>query len=595
MKTPTCPKCNVPMRLIEPKSTQNFKPFFGCPNFRKGCKQTARYTGSDGYRKATKRSHGRYSKKSTGGSRPTNVDRKPGSEQDVIWKATTEAIKATGRIIAIIVKALAGTGKSFTCLYSMWLALDVNAELKILYLAFNNSIVREFHGSAPSQAIVKTFNGFGWGICNSQLEQKPVLDKKKTAYLIDRFWTAKTEKELKFEPQLKNCVKNLVSLAKHHLSNGNPEEMAELAAKYEISVSSDFEQLAYSLVPKVLQASKEETTICDFDDQCWLPIVLNLDFPQFDLVYVDEAQDFDPLLHLFAYRCVEKSKGKLVIVGDQNQAIYGFRGSSTESIDEFVSLVESKGAEIQEYGLTRSRRCPRIVEPNVQHIVSDFKVVENAIEGYEVETTIDRAVANDEIQPGDMIVCRCNAPLLQLAYPLIKKGNKVVIRGHDIGMQLITLIDRLAGKQGIEDKDINGLLRAVEKWQQNELEKIKGTRNEDSLAVGIRDKADCILSLVEYMESISELKANITNIFSDFDQNGKPKQAIILSSIHRAKGLEAYRVWILWPEITIKCSQEWQQKQESHLEYVAATRVKGDPKIADSGMLGRIRQDKPPA
>ena len=53
--------------------------------------------------------------------------------------------------------------------------------------------------------------------------------------------------------------------------------------------------------------------------------------------------------------------------------------------------------------------------------------------------------------------------------------------------------------------------------------------------------------------------------------------AVVLSTVHRAKGLETDRVFIICPEILpwIMPSQlEWERQQEMNLRYVAITRPK---------------------
>ena len=50
---------------------------------------------------------------------------------------------------------------------------------------------------------------------------------------------------------------------------------------------------------------------------------------------------------------------------------------------------------------------------------------------------------------------------------------------------------------------------------------------------------------------------------------------IKLTSVHRTKGLEAKRVWIIWPEKIPhpKAKSEWAKLQEMNLKYVAVTRA----------------------
>lgn len=75
------------------------------------------------------------------------------------------------------------------------------------------------------------------------------------------------------------------------------------------------------------------------------------------------------------------------------------------------------------------------------------------------------------------------------------------------------------------------------------------------------------------IENTTQLKSYINRIFSD----EKIENAVVLSTAHKAKGLEANRVMILLPnKLPLKFPHqlEWQEKQEYNLKYVAITRAR---------------------
>ena len=104
------------------------------------------------------------------------------------------------------------------------------------------------------------------------------------------------------------------------------------------------------------------------------------------------------------------------------------------------------------------------------------------------------------------------------------------------------------------------------KWQDRQIE--KADRNEAKIAA-IQDKVDCIMILAGGLDTVSELIAAIERIFSD-DTRGT-----VLATVHKAKGLEAPRVFILEPSLMPSrwARQPWQQEQERNLQYVAVTRA----------------------
>ena len=74
----------------------------------------------------------------------------------------------------------------------------------------------------------------------------------------------------------------------------------------------------------------------------------------------------------------------------------------------------------------------------------------------------------------------------------------------------------------------------------------------------------------DYRDPIGDFKEQIQSLFSD-DRPG-----VWLSTVHKAKGLEAPRVFILRPDklpMVWKGQQPWEQIQELNLKYVAVTRA----------------------
>ena len=62
-------------------------------------------------------------------------------------------------------------------------------------------------------------------------------------------------------------------------------------------------------------------------------------------------------------------------------------------------------------------------------------------------------------------------------------------------------------------------------------------------------------------------------MFKDIENN----KAVCLSTVHKAKGLEADNVWIILPDklpLNRKNQKAWEKEQEFNLKYVAYTRAK---------------------
>lgn len=275
--------------------------------------------------------------------------------------------------------------------------------------------------------------------------------------------------------------------------------------------------------------------------------------------------------------------GRIIVVGDRNQSIYGFRGADITAIPSLVELMEGRKEACKVFPLSVCRRCPKSHIRLAQALVPDIQwmTVENsgsdAPEGEIYQLTQAKALNN--MVEGDMGISRVNKVLIPAAYDLIKQKKKVIIRGRDIGTGLIALIKKMKAKSVVE------LLTKMQAWYDRELAKIMAKEKVDDIALitkganklqAIEDKVGCIEALCDGVETLDELISNIEKIFSDFDDSGKPKHAVVLGTVHRTKGLEAHNVTMLDPEHFPHCMarKPWEVQQERNLAYVAATRAK---------------------
>jgi superfamily I DNA/RNA helicase len=482
-------------------------------------------------------------------------------EQSAIWRYIEEN---DGHLI---VQALAGTGKSFTCCHAMNRLIMDHPELDCIYLAFSREIVKEFRnrGDVHPDASMLTLNAIGNQIIHDNIRGLPEkVSEDKLADIIVELWGRTNNGEI--DKSLLNAVEKLANLAMGYLVDGtNRDELIELAARHDVELDSDISEMALQMVPQVLQIDRERTGVFSYNDQIWWPVVMGLPCKQYDIIFIDEAQDLNTCQHKLVLKLLRPG-GRIVVVGDDNQAIFGFRGSDVDSINNLAKLLEATGKVVDTLPLTVTRRCPKAVVEYARQWVPGLQALPDAPEG-EVSRT-DTREALRQYKPGDMVLCRCNAPLTGVAYRLIKAGVKAIIRGRDIGKSLESIINKRRAKS------INDLVQKLEKWKADEMAKWENTRNGDQICARIQDQYDCIVTLCEDCQNITELLGRIKSIFANFEADGQPRNAVVLSSIHRAKGLEADNVFWLLPDIRIKCRQQWQKVQEKHLLYVAATRAK---------------------
>ena len=156
-------------------------------------------------------------------------------------------------------------------------------------------------------------------------------------------------------------------------------------------------------------------------------------------------------------------------------------------------------------------------------------------------------------------------PLVKLFFEFLTQNKKAIIKGSDIGVHLIELIGK-----------INNIENLITFWNK-ELAKFRKelkadgvlNPNEHSGYSALEDKVMTLLFLAKLADSIEGLKNSIRTIFTD------EIQGIVLSTVHKIKGLESNRVFIIRPDLLpMKNVKSWQYIQEMNLCYVAITRAK---------------------
>jgi DNA helicase II / ATP-dependent DNA helicase PcrA len=302
------------------------------------------------------------------------------------------------------------------------------------------------------------------------------------------------------------------------------------------------------------------TGLIDFDDMLYLPLLWNLRFFQNDNLVVDEAQDTNKTRRAI-YHASLKSTGRLIAMGDAEQSIFGFTGADSDALE----LVKSE-FNAETLPLSVCYRCSKAVVGLAKTIVPDIEPAPNAIVGVAGDSIPVKELAG-RMTERDAILCRNTAPLITLAYNFIANGKPCKILGRKIGEGLVKLVEAQKAATIIDlDKSLGEYLdREVKKFQE---------RNEEMRAQAVGDKVQCVRSVMdnlpEDMQTVAGLIARIESMFSD-----DIKGLLTLATIHSVKGREYENVALYKPELIPSryARQEWQEKQEWNLMYVAITRA----------------------
>jgi superfamily I DNA/RNA helicase len=131
--------------------------------------------------------------------------------------------------------------------------------------------------------------------------------------------------------------------------------------------------------------------------------------------------------------------GRIAIIGDPNQAIYGFSGSDAQSWQKLKKTFQPL-----ELPLSVCYRCPVSHFRLAQELVHQIRSTENAVMGS--IKVISPAQVRRFAEPNDLIPCRFTAPLVKLCLKLISSGKKAKVRGRDIGEGIMALAKKAGGQ-----------------------------------------------------------------------------------------------------------------------------------------------------
>jgi len=238
-----------------------------------------------------------------------------------------------------------------------------------------------------------------------------------------------------------------------------------------------------------------------------------------------------------------------------HNSIYYFNGSDSSAFDWFR---EKENTTI--LPLTTSYRCSKSVIRYAQNIVPNINFKVDAVEG-----SVRNGSVLNEAKSGDFVLSRKNKELVYLLFDLLRLNKNASIRGNDIGIGIANTVKKY--KTLI---DLNTGLNDLLSEKRNQLMSI-GVIDilNDPRYITVSDNIDIIRFLMNNSKSIQDIVNKLSFIFTD-NPNG-----IILSTIHKSKGLEADNVFIIKPDkikLPSKSPEMW--KQEENLEYIAYTRAK---------------------
>jgi superfamily I DNA/RNA helicase len=232
----------------------------------------------------------------------------------------------------------------------------------------------------------------------------------------------------------------------------------------------------------------------------------------------------------------------IIIVGDKYQAIMGFSGALTDSMDQAKAAL---GEHVVSMPLTVNRRTNNlyIIEYVRDEYIPELKAHDKAAYGLPVQ--FHNAEEFDSImkdlRPGDAILSRVNAPNIQIYLKLLEFGKGATILGKDNIEKIMALFERLS--TDYECNTVDNFMWAVGQWQDDQIKRSR--RNQMKMAI-IDDQAESVRAIcrgLDLDDGIGAVQSLVSSMFSN--ANGNRLSIINLASAHKSKGLEFPRVYVI--------------------------------------------------
>jgi len=470
----------------------------------------------------------------------------------------------------VIVEAVAGSGKTSTLVAFCG---DIPREQRSLFAVFNKKIATEIGQKVRifKSVEARTFHSIGF---NATVRHYPglIVDKNEK--------TRRMNVEAGVPFHLRSAVVKLVNLGKQNLAGikwpiDDESYWRELIQSYNVLLRVDVvkgitdeeheEQIVEHAIRGLKWSNSTLHSIIDFDDMVYAPLLLDLNVNKYPWILADECQDINAG-RLMLVEKMMATDSRCVFVGDRHQAIYGFTGAFSSAL---TVIQERFNCSI--LPLTVTFRCSKAATELAKTWVPQITAHSNNKDGSIIEIEGADILTSCRPTPGDAILCRNTKPLIKLALALIREGIPVHVEGRDIGENLGRLVDRQRAE------NVADLSRKIEEYRRSEMDKLIARQDEYGLEA-LTDRIDSLVSVMEGCSTVTEVKERIDSLFNLSDDGpNNYSTTVTLSTIHKAKGLEWDRVFLLgFRELQPSryAKLDWEREQEFNLMYVAVTRTK---------------------
>ncbi|NJO95043.1 MAG: ATP-dependent helicase [Pleurocapsa sp. CRU_1_2] len=492
-------------------------------------------------------------------------------------------LQADGESRDAVVNSVAGSGKSTL----LKLAADAisSSNVKIqdcLVLVFNKknktALVKKL--DSRWQYSISTVHSAGYRVLKKYLgvRRLEVEESKYRRLAKSLDWFNGSDPKQAKVVSLSNFLK-LFEFVRLTLSPLTPQALSELVSHYALDIDKQhLAQISQRIdyLFRVGMDSAASEAVIDHTDMLWLPVVWQVNqMPGFKFaqrVMVDEAQDMSRLQLEFVLSLAHE-QAKMLFVGDPAQSINGFCGADTDSFSNIQTRLQA-----QEFTLPVCYRCPKTHIELINKLCPEIPIVprDNAPLGsikVIKEWDLWSETKDSQIKPGDLVIARCSSSLVDLHLKMIVKGIPCNLVGSSLQQDLLNLLEDIAEQTGFEYQKLAEFAQIYLKFKQSIYEQ---NDNGAILLLQLNDRIKAVEAIYNYFQSksLAELASSIKQLFGSEDD-----EAVLLSTIHRAKGMESERVYIAEPltlPLIWESQKQWQEQQEQNLLYVALSRSTKD-------------------
>lgn len=400
------------------------------------------------------------------------------------------------------------------------------------------------HGAGQSQLIKM----FGYQQLNRNRTDKFIEDITgqniyRLPYKESRYWVA---------------CKAICKLLKQEFMDPTNDNLIYLKEKYPDlclqTIPSDWSVRCEDLLRRSMFPNRS----VEFDDMVWMA-AKHVKRPTYKFGIVDESQDLSASMYELLIRMCEN----LLFCGDPNQAIGAFMGADEAMFQRIIDASDAV------FPLKTTFRCPpniitkanRLIPNSVLPGPNKFPGDERNI-GYKAycEKLATLKPLTEDQKLNTLTMCRTNAPLITLALLLANKGIPCKLADKDLADKLIYRL------KSFKIKQIHQLDAALDEY-------VRGMqyKNNPMLLMMAEDFSEALRQLAGGCTNLTELEVKIKKICTPSNAD-----AHLLSTIHKAKGLEAVTTFVLNPPIEhpLANQNKVHMKQETHVHFVGLTRTK---------------------